>query len=131
MAVTATPVFPQAIHTAAVALTTSYQAVYTPGANGSKIDALIVTSTDATARDLTLAVQISAADYVIGTVSIPITAGTINSAPSVDLLRNSQIPCFAYDAFGNKCLYLANGSVLRAKISSGTSVQIFIQGADF
>lgn len=139
MAVTATPVFPQAVknytQTIAPGDTTTVKSLAAAGTNGTKIDALLVTSNDTANRDLVLYATISATNYPLGIVQIPLTAGTVNSVPTVDVLRSAQIPGLAYDAFGNKILYLASGTTL--SVAAGTTVTtakqltIFAQGADF
>lgn len=139
MAVTATPAFPQTIvnkvQTVTNSDTTTAKTLYAAGTNGSKVDSLLVTSTDTVDRDLVLSVSISSTTYIIGTVKIPLTAGTINTVPTVDVLRHTQIPGLAYDAFGNKIMYLASGTTLQvaalATVTSGKQFVVFAQGADF
>ena len=139
MAVTATPAFPQAINTAVQTIlpadTTTAKTIFTAGANGSKIDAIFVTSTDTAARDLILNVVVSATAYPIGIVSIPITAGTVSTVPTVDYLRSAQVPSFSFDAFGNKCMYIAAGVTLTANVGVAVTaakvITIVVQGSDF
>lgn len=131
MAVTPTPALPQTVRNVIVGLTTSEADIIAAGANFSKLTILAAASSDSTARDVTLYLKTAAADLAFGIVSVPITAGTVNSAPTVDILRHAQLPFFEYDAYGNKCMYLATGSTLRAKVSSGTSVQLMVSVADF
>jgi len=137
MAVTATPVYGQTIVNAIFQLTSSTstaQTLLVAGSSGTKIEALYATSTDTSARDLTLELTISATSYVIGIVSIPITAGTVNSVPSVNLLRQAQMPIFPLDSNGNPYLYLANGTtltILSASITSAKAINVVALGYNF
>jgi hypothetical protein len=139
MSVTATPIFPQAlrnsVQTILPADASAVKAVLAAGSNGSKVEALNVTSTDTSARDVTIYVTISATNYLIGTVSIPLNSGNTNSAPSVDILRSSQLPALAFDANGNRFLYLASGSTLSiactSTVTTAKQITVFAQGEDF
>lgn len=143
MAGTATPIFPQTVKNfvqtfvnatgngSAAALT-----LYAAGSNGSKVESLIVSSSDTSARDVTIAVLVSATLYVLTTISIPITAGLTNSAPCIDILRSTQFPGLASDANGNKYLYLASGTTLQAYLTSASvtaakNIYFFGQAGDY
>lgn len=149
MAVTATPIFPQTIKSYGVQIlpadTTTVKTLATAGANGSKIDAIIIQSTDTAAQYVTLTVQVGGAGtaFPLGNIIVPITAGSqaTGTAPSVDALRAggtsnvANIPGFSYDSLGNKCLYLSAGSVLGVNtgttVTTAKAVTVFAQGGDF
>jgi len=120
MAGTATPIFPQTIKTYAAQLLTAdgttKKTLVTAGANGSRVDAINAASTDTTARDLQLWITQGGTDYLLGTVQLPINAGNTNASPSVDVLRSAQIPGLAYDANGNRVIYLGSGAVLKVAV---------------
>lgn len=136
---TATPVFPQTIQSVATkfvpADTTTLKTIFTPGANGSLINRIWITSTDTSARDFQLYVTISGTDYILGTLSIPANSGNTNAVPQVGVFESSQFPNMFLDNNGNKIMRLASGSVLKAKmlssITSAKEVSVFIQGGDF
>lgn len=112
----------------------NFKTVHTPGVLGSRIDTLIGSNTDtANAYVIQLAVQISGVDYVIGEVTIPAGSGTNGSAKSVSLLNPTDIPALAYTE--NGALYLASGSVLRAKskttVAGSNVVQLLGVGGDY
>lgn len=115
--------------------TTTLKTVVTGGSQGSKVEQLNVTSTDTSARDMALWWTISATNYLIGTISIPITAGFTNAIPTVNLLRNSQIPGVKIDANGNPYLYVASGTVLAVStlttVTAAKAIQITGEGGDF
>jgi len=141
MPMVATPVFPQTIknyvQTFVPADTAgTIKVIAVAGTNGTKIEALNITSTDGTAHDLNIYVTVSAVNYLLGTVSIPINAGNTNAIVSVDVLRHTQLPFLPYDPNGNRYIYLASGSTLSigivvAVVTAAKTVTIFAQGADF
>jgi hypothetical protein len=110
---TATPIFPQTIVNSPTTINnasgTSAVTLYTAPAAGARIDKLILTSTDTSARDLQLAVS----GNLIGTVSVPIGAGNTSGVAAKDAFADPNI-VLPVDAFGNKVLYLANGQTLQA-----------------
>jgi hypothetical protein len=139
MPVVATPIFPQAIRNAVQAIAnadgTTIKTLVTAGANGSRIYAISITSTDTAARDLNLYVAISGTNYLIGTVSVPVNAGNTNAIMTVDLLRSAQLPFLAFDVMGNRVLDLASGSSLAVgattTVTTAKQVTIVIQFGDF
>lgn len=139
MAGTVTPIFPQTVQNWAVQIlpadTTTLKTIATGATNGTKVEMINVTSTDTSARDVSLYWTISATNYVIGTVSIPITAGNTNSAPSVNLLSNAQIPNLQRDSNGNPYLYVKSGTTLAiaslTTVTTAKAIQVTSQGGDF
>jgi hypothetical protein len=139
MAVTSTPIYPQAIVNAAAQIVnatgSALVTLVTGGTNGTKIESLNVSSTDTSARDIQLWMTISAVNYLLGTVSIPANAGNVNNIVSVDILRNIQIPSLAYDNNGNKYLYVASGAVLSiaalTTVTSAKAIAALAQGGNF
>lgn len=139
MAGTATPIYAQLIVDKPVQIlpadTTTLKTIVAGGTNGTKIESLIVTSTDTSARDVALYKTISAVDYLLGTVSIPITAGFTNAIPSIDLLNNPQIPGLSTDAFGNKYIFVASGTTLKIAalitITAAKAISVIASGGDY
>ena len=139
MAGTSNPIFPQSMVNAVAQIANSdAQALKTlvnGGTNGTKIESITVTSTDTVARDIIVWATISAVSYQLARIQIPVSSGNTNSAPSVDLLKQSQWASLAYDAFGNKYLYVANGTTISisapVSVTSGTTIQAFAQGGNY
>jgi hypothetical protein len=139
VAVTATPIFPQTIRNAVLTLNNAsaetVTVLYTGGANGSKIENLLVTSTDTSARDISLYFVISSTDYLVGTISIPATSGSVDSVPTVNLLASANLPGLARDANGNPYLYVGSTTSLAVgaltTITSGKQIQFIAQGGDY
>jgi hypothetical protein len=139
MAGTATPIYPQTIQSTCTQLTnatgTSPTQIYSAGANGSKIENIAVTNTDTAAYTLNLYIQIASTNYLIGTINVPASSGNTTSAPSLNLLANSNfLPCNR-DGQGNPYLYLAAGAKLMVAVTStiiaGKTIQFAVQAGDF
>jgi len=139
MAVTSTPIFPQAINlgigTIANADGTAVKTVFTAGANGSKVEAITVSSTDTSNRDLLVYVTRGGTNYLLCTVNILANSGNANNVAPVDVFRASMVPGLSYDAFGNRCLYLKSGDTLTVSagttVTSAKTITIVAQGGDF
>lgn len=138
MAVTATPVFSQAINSTLVTIVNAdsqaYKTAFTAGANGSIITAMIVSSTDTSARDITVNITRSATNYQLSQINIPLTAGALNSAPCVNILGNTQLPGLEIDANGNPIIRLKSGDTLTVNapvsITAAKTVTVFCAGED-
>lgn len=140
MAVSATGSFPQLPKNGNVQIlpadASGLKTIYTGGANGSKISALIVTSNDTSARDVTWGITVSAVFYPLGTITIPITAGQVNSAAAVNLLDLSKTPGLPVDSDGNPYIFLASASyTLQIKalttVTAAKEIDINAMGADW
>lgn len=129
MTVTATAAFLQTPQDFQVQIlpadTTGNKTIATAGTNGTKILAIMVTSSDTTARDIQLKRTVGGTDHVISTFSIPITAGFINSTPSVNLFNHPQMPNLPRDSNGNPFIQLESGSTLTvASLTTVTAAKI-------
>lgn len=136
-----TPFFLGSVKVSAVQIlpadTTSLKTLFTAGASGSKVNAIFVSSTDTSARDVQLVMTIGGTDYIIGTHTVPINTGNTNAAPALNLLSVSSIsPAFAHDQDGNHHLLLPASATLRVRLASGAVtasrvINFIAQGGDF
>jgi hypothetical protein len=121
---TSTPILPQTVKTPAVQIAnadgTTAKTIYTASANGALISAITVASTDGTARDLKFYVNNGTTDILLCTVQIPANSGNTNALPPVDVLRSTMCPGLAFDANGNRVIFLEAGDILKA--AAGASV---------
>lgn len=129
MAVTTTPAYLQTAQDFQVQIlpadTTANKTLVTAGTDGTKVLAIMVTSTDTSARDIQLKKTVGGTDYIIGTFSIPITAGFINSTPSVNLFNHTQMPYLPRDANGNPFIQLKTGTTLTvASLTTVTAAKL-------
>jgi hypothetical protein len=150
MAVTATPIYPQAVIAPCAALingtgaftfaaasntTTNLVSLAAGGANGTKIEAITVSTTDTAANTLYLIINNGTYNFILGVFSIPIGAGTTTTAPAVGLLNSSLFPGLSYDSAGNKYLYVPSGSTLYVgtlgAVTSAKQVSVVAVGGNF
>lgn len=115
---------------------TTPETVYTSGANGSKVVALILTSTDgALAHAVNIYITNGAVNYLLGTVNVPINSGAITSAPTVNALALGVIPGLPLDSDGNPYIHLVSGDTLQIQmavaITSGDFVYGYAVAGDF
>lgn len=96
--------------------TTTKKTIYTAGSNGSIVKSLWVASTDTSVRTFNLYLNAGGAgtDQLIGTFTVAITAGDDAATNVLDVMRSNLFTGTAYDAFGNKALYLQASSTLKA-----------------
>jgi hypothetical protein len=96
--------------------------VYTGGANGSKIPALMAVSVGTTAAfDVQWGISSGGALIVHGTFSISANAGSTDSLPTVNLLSNANVP-LALDSDGNAYVLLPSSAhSLQAKSPATSS----------
>lgn len=145
MAVTATPVYiqnPKITPQSFVQGTDSagtYKTVFTAGANGSKVTAVMVTTNDGSAsHPLTLAVTRSAVTYPIITYTLPINSGGDGSTSGIDLLNggpSSLLAGLPIDNDGQKYIFLESGDTLQVTfataLTAGKSIWAIAVGGNF
>lgn len=107
----------------------------TAGPAGSRIEALLVSSTDTAAQNLVLSLLFSYTTYQLTTISIPANSGNTNALPIIDLLRHAQFPGLAYDERGNRYFYLVAGVTLQvntsATVTANKTISVWGQGGDY
>jgi hypothetical protein len=153
---TPTPVFPQTptvwagniistqaaytLPTTNVTTFTNLAAIVPASTNGVLIEGITLTSTEPTTAYTVI--------FVVGTgasgtgnqvpfaaISVPATAGTSASVPSVSLFSSTATPGLPVDANNNRFLYLPPTYILYVgvpvAISSSGVVSVFVHGAQF
>lgn len=120
MAGTPTPIFPQTINsgvqTFVNADSTNLKTLYTAATNGSRVNMIMVSSTDTSARDMSFWVTKGGTDYLLATVSIPANSGNTNAISLVTVLDHTRFGTMKQDSNGNRYIDLANGEVLKSKV---------------
>lgn len=115
--------------------TTVAKLLFTAGANDSDVKSIIVTSNDTAAINLALYVTRSAVDYLLGTINIPISAGTTGSVVSVDLINTTSIPGLALDSAAKAYLPLKTGDTLKVgpivTMTAGKTCYVSAFGQDY
>lgn len=139
MAGTSTAIFPQTVKTFVAQIlpadTTTKKTLVTGGTNGTKIEALMLTSTDTTSRDVQFWMTSGGTDYLLCTISAILSSGNTNSAATIDVLRHAMFQGLSYDSNGNKILYVASGCVLKVAclttVTAAKEIDIVGCGGDF
>lgn len=135
MAANTTPIFPLTVQTSAAAIVnadgTGEKTLVTAGANGTRIDAVSITSTDTAAVTLTVLVHDGTTSYAVGEIAVPAGSGTNGSAPAIKGLSAEFLPWL--DASGS--LFLKTGWSLRvaakAAVMSARTVAVVAFSGDY
>ncbi len=143
---TPTPVFAQVPrHTEVQVLNatgTTAVTLFTPGANGSKVNGLVCTSNDSSAETIDLEIVQNALTYILSGFSIAIGAGvTVGTAP-LNAMSATLMPGLPVDSDGNPYLLLAGANqgataseilqiVTTGTVTSGKTISCMVMGADF
>lgn len=108
--------------------------LYTAPTAGGKVESIAASSSDTSARDVSLVVTKGGVDYVIGTKTVPITAGQIAATPAVDLLNGTECPWARLDENSNRFLLLDTGCVLKVKslttVTAAKALQFLAQARE-
>lgn len=114
---------------------TNLVTLVTGAASGTKVITISATTDETVARDVQFWLTISAVDYLLGTVNIPIGAGFSGSVPALDILGSANLPWVRFDSDGAKYLYLESGNILKAKslvaLTAAKTIYFTMQGGSF
>lgn len=109
--------------------------VVTAGSNGSKVVALLATSTDTSARAAQIWLTRSATSYLLGSVSVPAASGSDGTTAGINLLGVTLIPGLPVDNDGQVYLFLQSGDTLQVsfttQVTSAKAVDVVCVSADF
>jgi hypothetical protein len=108
--------------------------VHTAGADGSKIVAVVATSTDTVARTAQLWLTRSGTSYLLGSKVVAAGAGTDGAAASADLLDEALVP-LPLDNDGQPYLFVEVNDTLQvsftAQIASTKNAYVVAIGGNF
>lgn len=139
MAGNTTPIFPGTVKNYAARIqnsdgTTAVTLISGP-TNGCKVESISACSDDTAAVVVQLIATISAVDYILGEVTIPIAAGTNGSTKAVNVLNVTDLPWLRSDEAGRPYLYIANGTTLKIRpkttVTAAKFLQFLAQAGDF
>ena len=99
---------------------TNPKTVVTPGTNGSKVTSLTVASNDTASRTFNIFITRSAANYLIGSVTVPAGSGNDGSTPSVNALTSALIPGLPVDNDGQPYLFLQQNDALVVALTTSS-----------
>lgn len=109
----------------------------TGATNGTKVVGLIASSTELTAnnRDIQISITKSGTSYILGTKSVPFSAGFVTGIPAINLLDPAVIVGLPTDADGQPYLFLETGDTLQVNslttLTSGKIISVHGIAADF
>ena len=105
------PFFPQSLQTVSVAnvAVTTTSNVVQGGANGTKIEALVITNNDTIDHALLFSLNVAGTLTPVANVNVPANTGNVSNPP-LSLFDNSGFSWLPQDMNGNQYLYLANVS---------------------
>jgi hypothetical protein len=92
----------------------------TPGSNGTKVISVVCSSTDSSGHNVTFSIARSSTSYVLGSVAIAASAGSLAGTPSASILNATNIPGIPLDSDGNPYLFLEATDTLQ--MASGSAV---------
>jgi hypothetical protein len=128
MALNTLPRFANGIRTGVVDVDTAATlvTVCTGGSDGSVIESLGCVSDDTSAQNLEIwIVDDSANEFLIGTIEIPITAGTDGTTPAVNVLNTTDMPFLTKNAHGMPILNLEKDYILKVAATALTALKQF------
>jgi hypothetical protein len=140
MAISSTGSFPQKPKNYKVQIlpadASGLKTVATGSADGTKIVAIMVASTDTAARDVQFGITTGGVFFILGTVTIPITAGFVTGVPAVNLLDLTKTPGLPRDNDGNTFILLSSASdTLQVKalttVTAAKEIDVTAIGADW
>lgn len=96
-------------------------AVYTGGANGSKVFGLHISNTDTASETVTIDLFDGTKAYKMVTIATVIAAGNLNGTPAQALMLSSVWPGLPVDGNLTPFIYVPSGWTLRATVSAVTA----------
>lgn len=115
---------------------TTAKTIFTAGVDGSRVYALVASSTDTSTRIIRFSIKDGSNTNILGAVTLAIGAGTNGTAASVNLLQNSLFQnIVGVDANGVPYIDLETGWTLEANatvaVTAATTVGITALGYDY
>lgn len=92
---------------------TTLKTVYTAGANGGKVVGIGQTTDDTATEDCQLWLTVGAVTVLLGTKTIPITAGFVTGTPAFNWFDGIQMPFVPIDRDGQRYLPIPPAGVLK------------------
>lgn len=114
---------------------TNKKDIFTPGANGARVEAIVIVTTEIVVNDVLLFIYDGANDLPIGHIDVPVGSGTDGTVNAVDALNATNLPFIQKDVNGNSYINLKNGYKIKAAmltaVASGKQLDISAIGSDY
>lgn len=109
--------------------------IHTAGSNGSKVVAVLASSTDTSNRTGQIWLTRSETSYLLGSTVVPTLAGTDGSTASANLLPPSLLGSLPRDNDGQPYLFLESGDTLQvsftAQVTSAKEIDVVAVAGNF
>lgn len=94
---------------------TNGQTILTAGANGSRVESLIINSTEAVIQNYLVYIKNGSDIYPIGIVSIPANSGNSSSTPAIDVLSSAgtTLQGLPIDSNGKRYISMKPSDILK------------------
>lgn len=114
---------------------TTAKQIFDPSTEGSRVDGIVITSTDTVARTILIQINNGSVISKLGHINVPAGAGTDGSTPAVSGLNRGNLPWLKIDANGNPYLNLNSGMNLEAgmlvAITAAKAITVTVLGANY
>lgn len=132
------PIFPGSIVNGVTTIvnadSTNKKTLVTAGSNGTRVEAISVTSDDTTTRVLQFWITVGGVDYLLGEVSATLGAGSDGATKAINALNATDLPWVRSEG-GNPVLYLKSGEVLKVMtkvaVTAAKTIYVRAQGVDY
>lgn len=116
---------------------TTPKTVFTAGANDSDLLGLIAATNDTAAVVVRVAIKRSSVEYILSTISVPISAGygSTGLVPAIDLLNSSMMPGLTVNSAGKRYIPCKSGDTIEVSplnaVTAGRTLYISAFGQDY
>lgn len=139
MALQLDPWFPAALKSKGVTIVnadgTTKKTLYTAGINGGKVTFINWATDDTATADGQLWINDTVIDCLLGTKTIPISAGFITGTPAFSFFDGIQIPGVAIDRDGQRHLLVPPSGVIKVStkvaVTAAKTHYVWAQAIDF
>ncbi|NJL03085.1 MAG: hypothetical protein HC910_21880 [Spirulinaceae cyanobacterium SM2_1_0] len=111
---------------------TNYKTIFTPGASGSRVHAILVTSNDPVEHYMTFAIEQSSVQYVLGTAYVAAKPSSVFSHTSANILDPAV---WTWLNINDIAIVLPAGTLLKLKmdvaVSAAKAADIVALGGDY
>jgi hypothetical protein len=111
---------------------TNYKTIYTPGASGSRVHAIMVTSDDSVEHYMSFAIEQSSTQYVLGTAYVAAKPSSSFSHASTNVLDPDM---WTWLNINDIAIVLPAGTLIKLKmdvaVSAAQAVDVVVMGGDY
>lgn len=102
---------------------------------GARVNAITITNTETAAHDVQIFLNVSSVAYLLGTITVPASAGNLATVAAKKVLLDDYWGHWAYDANGNKTFIMLAGAKLQIGLlvlmASAKTMQVVCEVEEF